>query len=99
MWFGGRQYHGLSTSSNPLRAGDFVFPFQGSFIQAGIDPTSGIDEFIETIRGWVLKDQGVLDSPSQTLAKSTSKGFVVPADKALAKAELDDILSSRAGLL
>jgi hypothetical protein len=76
-----------------------MFSFPGSFIQAGIDPASGIDEFIETLGGWVLKDQGIFDGPSQTAAKSAGKGFIVPADEALTETELGDVLSSRAGLL
>jgi hypothetical protein len=78
-----------------LWAGDFVFPFQSSFIQARIDPTSSIDEFIETFRGWVLKDQGILDGPSQTAAKSAGKGFIVPADEALAEAKFNNECGSR----
>jgi hypothetical protein len=76
-----------------------MFPFPTSFIQAGIDPASSIDEFIEAFWTWMLEDQGILDSPRQTSPKGAGKSFIVPADEALTETELGDIFSSRAGLL
>jgi hypothetical protein len=72
--------------------------FQGSLIQAAVDPASSIDEFFETFWVWVLEDQGIFDSPGQALAKSASKCFIVPADKALTEAEFNDECSNRTGL-